>query len=107
MPLPGRREEFRRHPLGLIGRDAGQAAQIDRIELHGSHVEKFVVEIVGDLGDDLRLADAAGAPDMQGHTFANQRMKRFIELRRFHGISWRVSYWMEEMSIVVLVKGMA
>ena len=51
--LAGRREKLRGHPFCLVCRDARQAAQIDRIELHGPHVEKVVVEIVGDLGDDL------------------------------------------------------
>jgi hypothetical protein len=39
------------------------------------------------MSNDLRLADAAGAPDVQRHTLTDQRMKRFIELRWFHGIS--------------------
>ena len=51
--LAGRREKLRRHPFRQIRRDSRKAAQVDRIELHGSHVEKVVVEIVGDLGDDL------------------------------------------------------
>jgi hypothetical protein len=45
---------------------------------------KLEVEIVRDLGDDLRLADAARAPDMQRHTFADQRMKRLVKLGWFH-----------------------
>jgi hypothetical protein len=39
------------------------------------------------LADDLWFSDAAWSPDMQGHTLANQRMKRFIELGGFHGLS--------------------
>ena len=30
------------------------------------------------------LAGAAGAPDVKRHTFANERMKRLMELRWFH-----------------------
>jgi hypothetical protein len=46
--------------------------------LHGAHVKELKVEIVRDLRDDLRFADAARAPDMERHTFADQRMKRLI-----------------------------
>ncbi len=42
-----------RHPFGLVFGDSRQAPKIDRIKLHGPHVEKVVVEIFGDLGDDL------------------------------------------------------
>jgi len=51
--LPGRREKLRGHPFRQIRRNSRKAAQVDRIELHGSHIEKVVLEIVGDLGDDL------------------------------------------------------
>jgi hypothetical protein len=39
------------------------------------------------LGDNLRFPNAACAPDVQGHTFADQRVKRLIEFRWFHGMS--------------------
>ena len=55
--------------------------------MHSPHIEKVVVEIDGDLADDLLFADAAWSPDMQGHAFANERMKRFIELGGFHRLS--------------------
>ena len=55
--------------------------------MHCPDVQKVVVEIVGDLGDDLRLPHAARAPDVQGHTFADQRVKRLIEFRWFHELS--------------------
>jgi hypothetical protein len=45
--------------------------------LDGSNIEKLPVEIIRYLSDDLRFADAAGAPDVQRHTLANQRVKRF------------------------------
>ena len=73
-------KELGRHPFGLVFRDPRQTPEIDRVKLHGPHIEKVVVEIVGDLGDDLRLSDSASAPDVQGYTFANERMKRLIEL---------------------------
>jgi hypothetical protein len=88
--LARRREELRRDPFRLIRRNSWQAAQVDRIELHGPYIEKVVVEIVGDLRDDLRFSDATGAPNVQGYAFANERVKRLIELRWFHGISLRV-----------------
>ena len=80
------RQELRRNPLGSVRGDAGQTAEIDRIELHSPDIEKLPVEIGGNLGNDLRLADAARAPDVQRHTFADQRMKRLKEFRGFHGI---------------------
>jgi hypothetical protein len=67
--------------------NSGQSPEIDRVKLHSAHVEKVVVEIVGDLRYDLRLANTACAPDVQGHTFADQRMKRLIEFRWFHELS--------------------
>jgi hypothetical protein len=36
------------------------------------------------------VSDSACTPDVQGHTFADQRMKRLIEFRWFHGISLEV-----------------
>jgi hypothetical protein len=47
--------------------------------LYRSNIEKLPVQIVCHLGDDLSFADAARAPDVQGHTLANQRVKRFKE----------------------------
>jgi hypothetical protein len=76
--------------LGLVRGYARETTQIDGIELHCPHVEEVVAEVGGDLADDLRFADAARSPDMQGHTLANERMKRFIELRGFHGLSLEV-----------------
>ena len=80
------RKKLGRHPLGLVCLDPWQSSQIDRIELDGAHVKEVEVEIVRDLRDDLRLADATCAPDMQRHTLPNQRMKRLIKLGWFHGI---------------------
>jgi hypothetical protein len=79
--------------LSLIILDPRQPSQIDRIELHGANVQELKVEIVRDLRDDLRFADAARAPDMQRHTFANQRMKRLIQLGWFHLDSPQTEYW--------------
>ena len=75
------------YPFGLVRRNARQTAQVNGIELHGPHIEKVVVEVGGDLPDDLGFTDAAWSPDMQGHALANERMKRFIELGGFHGLS--------------------
>src|SRR5208283_4989286 len=72
---------------GAADGDPRQTPKIDRVKLHGSHVEKVVVEIVGDLGDDLRLTNSACTPDVQGHTFTDERMKRLIEFRWFHNMS--------------------
>jgi hypothetical protein len=77
-------EKLERHPSGLVFGDPWQTAQIDRVKLHGPHVEKIVVKVVGDLRADLRLRSAARAPDMQGHTFADKSVKRFVELRCFY-----------------------
>jgi hypothetical protein len=35
--------------------------------------------VSGSLGNDLRFPDAARAPEVQGHTFANERMKRLAK----------------------------
>jgi hypothetical protein len=78
-------QKLRRHPLSLIGSNPGKTAQVDRIELDGSDIEKLPVEITRYLGNDLRFADAAGAPDMQRHTLAHQRVERFKECGGFHG----------------------
>jgi hypothetical protein len=67
------------HPFGPVFGDPRQAPKIDRVKLHGPHVEKVVPEIVGNLSNDLRLADAACAPDMRRHTFADQRMERLMD----------------------------
>jgi hypothetical protein len=61
--------------------------------LHGANVQEIKVEIVRDLRDDLRLADAARTPDMQRHTFADQRMKRFVKLGWFHLDFPLAEYW--------------
>jgi hypothetical protein len=47
-------------------------------------VEKLRAEIGGYLSHDLRLAHTACDPDVQRHTFGNERMERFKELRGFH-----------------------
>jgi hypothetical protein len=86
-------QELGRNPLGLIRRDARQTAQIDRIELNGAHVKKCDSEIARHLGDDLRLAHAARAPDVQRHTFADQRMKRLVKLGWFHLYLPQAEYW--------------
>src|ERR1700739_4953937 len=77
--LPTVREEFRRHPFRAIGGNSWEAAQVDRIELHRPDVEELAFPVGGDLSNNLRLPDAARAPDMQGYTFADQRMKRLVE----------------------------
>jgi hypothetical protein len=77
--LTARGQELGRHPLGLVGRDPRQAPQVDRVELYGAHVEKLPVQVSSDMGDDLGFADAAGAPDVQRHTLADQRMQRLKE----------------------------
>jgi hypothetical protein len=43
--------------------------------------------VSGSLSNDLWLADTACAPDVERHTFANQRMKRFVQPGWFHGLS--------------------
>jgi hypothetical protein len=53
-----------------------------------SNVKELVIEIAGYLAHDLRLSGAAWAPDVERHTFANERTERLIELRGFHGISF-------------------
>jgi hypothetical protein len=78
--FPGGREKLGWYPFGLILGNTRQTPEIDRVKLHGPHIEKVVVEIVSDLSNDLRLSNAARTPDMQGHTFANERMERLIEL---------------------------
>lgn len=75
MPSPLEWKEFRRHPFRAVRRYSGQTAEIDAIELHRSNIEEIALPVGGDLGDDLRLADAAGTPDVEGHTFTDQRMK--------------------------------
>jgi hypothetical protein len=42
----------------------------------------------------VRVAHAARAPDMQWHTFADQRTKRLIELRWFHLDLPQSEYWL-------------
>jgi hypothetical protein len=61
--------------------------------LHGANVKELKVEIVRNLRDDLRLSDAARAPDMQRHTLTDQRMKRLIELGWFHLGLPQEEYW--------------
>ena len=41
-------------------------------------------QIVAQVARDLRLAHAARTPDVQWHTFTDQRMKRLVKLRWFH-----------------------
>jgi hypothetical protein len=94
-------QEFGWHPFGLVCFDSGQPPQIDRIELHGANIKELKGEIVRDLRDDLRFADAARAPDMQRHTFADQRMKRLIQLGWFHLDSPQAEYWFRREEWVV------
>ena len=86
--LAGGRQKLWWHPFCLICGDARQPAQIDRIKLNRSNVEELPVEIRGYLCNDLRLAHTARAPDVQRHTFGNERMERFKEFRGFHRSSF-------------------
>ena len=56
-----------------------QTTKIHRIELNGAHIKELHLAISRDLVDDLGFADTAGAPNMQWHTLADQRMQRFQE----------------------------
>jgi hypothetical protein len=78
----------------LIRCDPRQPAQIDRIELDGTNIKEVEVEIARDLRYDLRLADTARAPDMQRHTFTDQRMKRLVQLGWFHSDTPQAEYWL-------------
>ena len=80
MPSPSSGKEFRRHPFRAVCGNSWETAQIHGIELHRPDVEELTLPVGGDLGNNLRFADAARAPDVQGHTFADQRMERLIEL---------------------------
>jgi len=91
MPFPVVGRNLGGYPFGLILGNTRQTPEIDRVKLHGPHIEKVVVEIVSDLSNDLRLSNAARTPDMQGHTFANERMERLIELDGFMGFLGRNS----------------
>jgi hypothetical protein len=84
---PAGRQKPGRDPFRGITCDAGKATQVDRVELHSSHVEEVVVELFGDLRDDLGLAYAACAPDVQRHTLTDKREKRFVKHGWFHGLS--------------------
>ncbi len=86
-------QELGWHPFGLVLFDARQSSKIDWIELHGANVKEVKVEIVRDLRDDLRFADATRAPDMQRHTFADQRMERLVKLGWFHLDIPQAEYW--------------
>ena len=39
--------------LPASSNDPGQSPEIDRVKLYGPHVKKVVVQIAGDLGDNL------------------------------------------------------
>ncbi|AXC12471.1 hypothetical protein ACPOL_3176 [Acidisarcina polymorpha] len=62
--LAGGGQELRWHPFGLIRRNARQASEVNRIELHGPDIEEVIIEVGSDLADDLRFSDAAWPPDM-------------------------------------------
>src|ERR1035437_8956957 len=91
--FPTDRKELGRHPLGLVCLDPWQSPQIDRIELDSANVYELKVEIVRHLRDDLRFTDSACTPDVQGHAFADQRMKRLIKLGWFHLDLPQEKYW--------------
>jgi hypothetical protein len=57
--------------------DSRETAQIHRVQLYRSDIEKLIVETLRYLGNDLRFADTASAPDVQRHTLADQRVERF------------------------------
>ena len=78
--FPVERQEFRRYPFRAVHGDSRQATQINRIELYRSDVEEFAIPVGRDLSNNLRLADSAGTPNVQGHTFTDQRMERFVKL---------------------------
>ena len=63
-----------------------QLTQVGGIELHRPDVKKLAFPVGGHLDNDLRLADAARTPEVQVHTFADQHMKRLVELGRFYEI---------------------
>jgi len=65
--------------------------------LHGPDVKEFEVEIVRDLRDDLRLADAARAPDMQRHALPISAWSASYSLDGFIGFP----RWCERDCIVV------
>jgi hypothetical protein len=75
--------------------------------LHGADVKELKVEIVRNLSHDLRFADAARTPDVQRHTFADQRMKRLVKLGWFHLGLPQAKYWFgcEERPVDIGVPG--
>jgi hypothetical protein len=46
-----------------------------------------ITDSSGNLRDDLRFAYAACAPDVERHTLADKRKKRFVKHGWFHGLS--------------------
>ena len=79
-PLAIDREESWRYPFGAISGNPRQATKVDRIQLNRADIEKLAFQLGCDLGDNLRLSHAAGAPDVQRHTFGDKRMERLIQL---------------------------
>jgi hypothetical protein len=66
--------------------DPGQSTEIDRIELPRTNISELALRIIRNLEHYLRFTYAARSPDVQGHTFADQRKKRFVEHGGFHWI---------------------
>ena len=77
-------QKLRRHPLGLVGEDTRKPPEIDRVQLHCADVKELVAQVSRDLADNLRLADAASSPNVDGYTFADECTKRLIEFARSH-----------------------
>src|ERR1017187_10107190 len=79
-------EEIRRNPFRAVVLDAWQTTEVDGIELDGAYVNKFALQLLRDLLDELGFPDATGAPDMEGNILRNSGKQRLNEVRRFHEI---------------------
>jgi porin len=77
-------EEIRSDPFRPVIIDAWQATEIDGIELDGAYVNKFALQVLRDLLNELGFPNATSTPDMECNILRNSGNQRLNEVRRFH-----------------------
>jgi hypothetical protein len=77
---PARGRNFGGNPLRPVGGNTREPAHVDRIELHRTNVP-----VGGDLGNNLRLTDTPGAPEVRGTRSSAHEAPRTARKASFGG----------------------
>jgi hypothetical protein len=77
-------EEIWRDPFRAVVLDSRQTAEVDGIKLDGAYVNKFALQMLCNLLNELGFPDATSAPDMERNILRNCGNQRLNKVRRFH-----------------------